>query len=398
MGIKGGPRIPKDGLVLSLDAANSKSFRGEPTTNLLSQPLTFETGYTYESWTTGEIDDNAIIAPDGTQTATRVKRVSGYFYKRNTTFPTFMISAGDIITFSCWVKKLDSSLTGGIAIWCYNNTSGPRAWSTEQIYNDRWVRQSVTYTAQTGETDFSFIFSGQYGTMLQGELAIWHPQVEIKSYATHFVNGTRGTTVAAAGGWADMTSNGNHGELINGASYDSGSLGALSFDGVNDYIDLGSDLSLSNECTFLIWFNSSDTSQLKYLMCKSDNTGYARDFFVGITSNARIDVWFGNSSSEYCAFLSPSNSYTINTWNNLVVTRDGSTCKVFINGVEKASASYSFTQNDNGHSLNIGSLNGISTGTRVFNGKVSSAQIYNRALTAEEIKNIYAATRGRFGL
>jgi len=35
MSAKGGPDIVTDGLVLALDAANIKSFRGEPTTNLL---------------------------------------------------------------------------------------------------------------------------------------------------------------------------------------------------------------------------------------------------------------------------------------------------------------------------------------------------------------------------
>ena len=47
-----GPEIANDGLVFAYDMGNpQKSWKGAPTTNLLSQPLSFETGYTKESWT-----------------------------------------------------------------------------------------------------------------------------------------------------------------------------------------------------------------------------------------------------------------------------------------------------------------------------------------------------------
>ncbi len=49
----GGPNIVEDGLVVALDAANEKSFRGEPTTNILSSYVnpTFENGTkTSDGW------------------------------------------------------------------------------------------------------------------------------------------------------------------------------------------------------------------------------------------------------------------------------------------------------------------------------------------------------------
>jgi hypothetical protein len=99
--IKGGPHIETSGLQLYYDVDNIDSYPGEPTTNLLAQPLSFETGYTQESFTGGTIEDNAVIAPDGTMSATKITRVGGYFYKRNLTSPTFTITPGDVITFSC---------------------------------------------------------------------------------------------------------------------------------------------------------------------------------------------------------------------------------------------------------------------------------------------------------
>ena len=189
------PSIVMNGLVFYYDMNNiQKSFLGAPTTNLLPQPLSLSTNYSYESWV-GSISDNSIIAPDGTLTATRLTRTSGFVYKRNTTSPTFAISPGQTITFSCWIKQLDaiSHANQGITIWCYNGAgSGSRAYALQPI-GTNWVFQTVTYTALTGETDFSFSFSGN-GTQNAGDIAIWHPQVEFSSFATPFVFGTRANT------------------------------------------------------------------------------------------------------------------------------------------------------------------------------------------------------------
>jgi hypothetical protein len=37
--------------------------------------------------------------------------------------------------------------------------------------------------------------------------------------------------------WTDLSGNGNTGTLVNGVGYNSGNLGSLSFDGVNDYVN-----------------------------------------------------------------------------------------------------------------------------------------------------------------
>ena len=39
--------------------------------------------------------------------------------------------------------------------------------------------------------------------------------------------------------WTDLSGNGNNGSLVNGVGYNSGNLGSLSFDGVNDYVNFG---------------------------------------------------------------------------------------------------------------------------------------------------------------
>lgn len=398
MAVSGGPDVVTDGLVLAIDATNTKSFRGEPTTNLLPQPLSFSTGYTQESWTTGLVEDNAVIAPDGTMTATKITRVSGYFYKRNTVSPTFTINVGDTITFSCWVKKLDSTnQTGrGINIWCYNGAgNGNRASATQSIESGEWVRQSVTYTALSGETDFAFGFSGAIASHLQGIIAIWRPQVEIKAYATPFVSGSRGTTVATGGGWADVTGNNNHGELVNGPTFSSANGGSIVFDGTNDYVNCGDILNAPTTLSVNFWVKNANGGVIitkgyrlwEIRIADSEFGGY-----VGISTGA---FWYGISDQHNIL-----HGVNLTEWNNFTYVLDYTTTNVsfYANGVLKGSitvpnmvSTYSPTFN-----LNLGRR--VESDNNQFSGNISQVQIYNRILTAQEILQNFNSTRSRFGV
>src|SRR5258706_16194343 len=62
---------------------------------------------------------------------------------------------------------------------------------------------------------------------------------------------------------ADSSGSGNPGTLINGPLWTPGKVGtALSFDGVNDYVDLNNSPSLnpSTQITLAAWINTSTTS------------------------------------------------------------------------------------------------------------------------------------------
>ncbi|MCD6275101.1 MAG: LamG domain-containing protein, partial [Candidatus Aenigmarchaeota archaeon] len=54
--------------------------------------------------------------------------------------------------------------------------------------------------------------------------------------------------------------------------------------------------------------------------------------------------------------------------------------KLYVNGVKKATADYSVTISTNSNNLLIGNL---------FNGTIDEVVIYNRALSAEEILDLY---------
>jgi hypothetical protein len=43
-------------------------------------------------------------------------------------------------------------------------------------------------------------------------------------------------------------------------------------------------------------------------------------------------------------------------------------------------------------------IGAYSTGGNVFTGRIAKALVYNRVLTAQEIKTNFEATRGRYGI
>jgi hypothetical protein len=74
---------------------------------------------------------------------------------------------------------------------------------------------------------------------------------------------------------------------------------------------------------------------------------------------------------------------------------NGSTVKIYLNGSEVFSENASGNITTTASNVNIG---GEPTQSFFFNGRIAIAQIYNKALTAVEIKQNFNATRGRFGI
>jgi hypothetical protein len=84
-------------------------------------------------------------------------------------------------------------------------------------------------------------------------------------------------------------------------------------------------------------------------------------------------------------------------FNHLFSTYNGSSLKFYLNGILVASSSTSFTASTTAGSLYIGGSAGSSgegDGGESFNGTLDDVRIYNRVLSAKEIRDLYAASAG----
>ena len=171
-------------------------------------------------------------------------------------------------------------------------------------------------------------------------------------------------------------------------------IGAGSFDGVDDYVDCGNDAILAPEkLTIEFWMYPKVVNATKYIICKATNTGHARDYTLMFGSNGKMNFWFGENSNSYVSLN--SSAISANQWIHIVVLRDGSNARFYLNGVEDTSKAYSFTPTDKGHTLKLGDLD--ANAARYFNGLIDEVRIYNRALSIEEVRgNMFTSKRYKY--
>jgi len=212
----------------------------------------------------------------------------------------------------------------------------------------------------------------------------------IKSYPT------TGTT------WFDKSGNANNGTLTNGPTFNTGSLGSIVFDGVDDYVSTNTNSSLTQagNTQFTAGFWIRKTASDKDAMIGPWDNSSRKGWFLQWYVNDVIYFGITNGGANYNYV---SNSYT-NNWYNIVGVFDGNQStnqnigKIYVNGVLQTtnnSETMLTSVPTNLVELTIGKLTNYSSFTT---GNIALTQIYNKALSANEVLQNYNATKGRFGL
>jgi hypothetical protein len=188
--------------------------------------------------------------------------------------------------------------------------------------------------------------------------------------------------------WSDLAG-ANDGTLTNGPTFNSANGGSIVFDGSNDRVDTGvnpaSLVGNGNPATISAWFYSYATAQKMIFGQGTTSRFYIEQYN---RNGSLVAHWgFGGSqnSDSSQAFIST------NTWYNYTATYDGSVAKGYLNGVNTDTTSIGGSKTYSG-SLSVGAWGS----SLYFSGRISTVNVYNRALTADEIRQNYNATKGRY--
>jgi hypothetical protein len=181
---------------------------------------------------------------------------------------------------------------------------------------------------------------------------------------------------------SDSSGNNNAGTLINGPAWNGAGRvgGAVSFDGVNDYVSLGNPASLipGNSITLAAWVKLNDLSINRFFFAK-----YAgpTPTFMRYERNQGIKCVVGGTG-----VVAPASIVT-GQWYHAACTYDGATVRVYVNGVQVASAAKTGAIADAvGIDWAIGAgiaANSVPLG--FMNGLVDEVRLYNRALTPADV-------------
>ena len=200
--------------------------------------------------------------------------------------------------------------------------------------------------------------------------------------------------------WTDLSGNGNTGTLVNGVGYNGSNGGALSFDGVNDLVNLNSSLNLST--------NSGFTMCL-FLQANPTQVNSAWNYFHSKNSPGIEMGTYGTSGTSFIFKDNTTNSLVssenvVSSWSYIAFGTNPTTRTPFIqtfnssgNFLSTSSTAFSNTTIGFERLFSTGTGGGPS-GTQYYGAKCAVIQAYNRALSASEIQQNFNATRSRFSI
>jgi hypothetical protein len=192
--------------------------------------------------------------------------------------------------------------------------------------------------------------------------------------------------------WTDLTVNGRNGTLTNGPTYSATNGGSIVFDGSNDFVQCTGSLTVT-AATFVTWIRRNG-NQGQY-----DGILFSR----GTTTTTGMDFQVSNQLGY--TWNDAGNTYG---WQSGLVIPDLTWCMVAISVTSTAATAYlcqtsGITTSTNTVSHGSSLIDDIKIArdefsTRYFTGNIAIAQLYNIALSAEQIAQNFAADRARFGV
>jgi hypothetical protein len=287
----------------------------------------------------------------------------------------------------------------------HNNTSTAISSSSKQLY--------------IGKGDNSSYF---WGGLIK-DVRIWNvarTQKQIQDNMYEYLKGDEQGLIAlykfneASGQALDSTSNGRNGTVNGGATriysslnkgfsinygttslrtigeFSERSTNGLKFDGVNDYVSLGTSTSLKTTSqTIECWVNINSIPT-------NENIGFVlfgsyldlKGLFLSIQNNGKIQVRTHNGSTSYNG--NSNISLSLNRWYHVVGVIDdvNHNIKIYVNGIPDSTSSMpSYLVADNSVISYVGGWNaGDGNLYSMMDGKISDVRIWNIARTQFEIE------------
>lgn len=383
----GGPNtLGESNLVFAYDIGDTRnSYIGEPTTNIYSTD-----GYSF--WQL-----------NGNHTATR--------YTGNAPDLTTILNNYDyhtIVTTGNWSNEVDRAL-----LW---TNSGLLQLNTQYAVSF-YARVISTSTANIGAAFYgnalpnSLTLTNQWQrfTVLTSTTATFRPfefgsksgaitfqvagiQYEAKSHSTPYVNGTRSATQGL------LPLIGNSTLDLTAASYDSTS--KISLDGSGDYIKASQNSNFyTNEWTWeIVTKFTSNTGTYQGLVWAEGATGGGSgyQYLLSLYNNTYFHYRISNTATGWTNTNTANISFTPTNYNHIVWQFFNGTTKIYINGnLFHTDASRGGYNGGTDSPLYIGARNDGALGAPIY---PDIFKMYNRALSAQEVKQNYQQYKTRFNL
>lgn len=153
-----------------------------------------------------------------------------------------------------------------------------------------------------------------------------------------------------------------------------------------EYMSFGSArIPVSGDFTISLWFNYYSATGIRCILSQY-TSGTANRFAIDINQSASTGLESANALAVTgnSGWVLAKTGLSINTWYHVVVTREGNTGKLYLNGALEATDAAVGNVQDT--TLMLGKLGDL---TFYLTGAVDEFQIWSRALSAAEIGEIW---------
>lgn len=397
MALAQSPSIVTNGLVFYYDMNNvKKSWLGRPVTNQFTLPTQDVNGFGVQNSTFTRIRTGTYAGYDIQPT--------DYVWRYNVTGNDcpyhgwdIATTAGTVVTFSFDYYVDPTTTNYPVTNYLANfenagsGVSGSVGDNTPSV-KGVWKRAYFSSTASATGNSRCLLYPGACGGRLgdAGFILYKNPQVEFNapgSIPTPFVAGTRSSTQAIL----DLTNNNTN--TVNSLTYASN--GTFSFDGSNSItVPFNSSaFTFNNGQTIIIWMKNQSPSSARR---NPYDQAYAGAGTITHENDTGFNYFYGTGGGNNSPYTNLYTSFSVVVGETAMIcfTRDTSTVSCYKNGVFSNSMANPYGPVVTGtNNITIGS--GYAGG---FAGSIYAVQLYNRALTANEVAQNFAAQRGIYGV
>jgi len=295
----------------------------------------------------------------------------------------------------------DGNCISGTCHWYSQIDYTNRAWNNNSPRNV-WFRREIVIRTSSAAYNYGLrIFCYAYGANpTQGSFYITEPQIELKPYATPFVNGAREGVVQ------DYSGNGNNANLSLATTprwidHYEGRRGVYYFNGVNStnssIIRTNYNYQRQPEYSLSAW--AYRKTNWDFQMIIGGLIGNNMSMGLRATNNERISFYTYDTVDKLLAISQPGD-FPLNKWTHLIATIKytsvigdiaSGNVVLYANGKEVARNSFSGVQLFDRNTI-IGSplTNNLN---RAFEGYLDDVRIYNRVLSENEVRILYESTK-----
>ena len=391
-----------DALVFAYDTGDTRnSYKGEPTENIRAS-----SGLDGSYSDSGRTIDNSgtLTAPDGTTGWSSISSPGSNSNYRIAKFTYNSLSANTTYTFS-----LELYNPGPNALEIFLDGNAGYAGTTIPLGYSKW-----TYTITRESSSTQAIFFGAENKTANAtyspERLIYFKnyQVEQKSHATPFVDGTRSATE----GLKDLT--GNSSIDLTNAGFNSNA--KIDLDGTDESFEIGNYVaSQGNVGSIEVVFKADDNHRGAMVGWGDLGTSNWGTFEIGASTSGYSDEFISyvnaSAGSGYTLTMlgrdSTDGSYKLNDgkYHHAVAIVDGVENTIYVDGEKVSTLSYQhgsatveeFLKQTSTTNVRIG--NSTYNGGHIpFDGQIPLVKIYSRGLTAAEVQSNYRHYKKRFNI